>query len=422
MIAGTLLACLAIAIPFFLHRVRSNPSLAAAIATVFVIRQAISIGQVYFHGLPTVNLDPIEFHTAAKTNYGPLSRDPYGQFLGAFYTLFGPSQFLGCQLSQVAFAVSLVVIIELTTFFHIERSATRIVLIFGLLPSCALNTSVTSREAFQMMAFLLLCLGVLRTVRDGMGIATALVPISAALLVTLQQGFGLLILLILPLAGLWIAREQPKAILVILVVSGAVLLSLGPSLWSFLASHSTVVQRLEQGEALDYIDGYQESVERGRSDFGVFLDLSSPWSAARTGPQVLLSYLFAPFPWQIDESIDVFGAVESFLRLYLVAGAVKTIRKTTRAPRSHKLLAFAMFATTEVMWAAGTSNWGTAFRHRVVAYGLLVILGAGTFGDGERSATNRRRTTKSARARIRERRRRRYRGTRPAAQSAREKS
>lgn len=28
----------------------------------------------------------------------------------------------------------------------------------------------------------------------------------------------------------------------------------------------------------------------------------------------------------------------------------------------------------EAAWAAGTANWGTAFRHRLVAWGLLVAM------------------------------------------------
>jgi hypothetical protein len=34
-----------------------------------------------------------------------------------------------------------------------------------------------------------------------------------------------------------------------------------------------------------------------------------------------------------------------------------------------------MFFALEMLWSFGTTNWGTAMRHHLLAYGVITILG-----------------------------------------------
>lgn len=411
MILALILALVSSGIPFLSAKVRNNKHLALACFLVVVVRQLATVGQVLTGGLPTVDSDPIEFQLQAADNYGPLARTWYGQFLVFFYSMFGASHFLGCELSQTAFSVGLLVFIELIHFFKVERHAGRLVLLFGLLPSVILNTSVTLREAYQVMAFLAFTLGLLRSIRDGLGSHTALIPVAALILTILHQGFTFLVLVLIPLGILWMARDRPH--LFIGAIFGTVILVGlgGNAMWSFLARDSVILQRIEAGEGIAYIDNYQEGVEKGRSTFGTMLDAKTPQGLISTGPIVLMNYLFAPFPWQVRGAKDVYGLFESAVRIYLFWHCISYLQKRSGpVPRRYRLLCFGLYILVEMMWAAGTANWGTAFRHRVVGYGLLVVLAGGGF-PGHDSKTQlettakRQRSSNSLRARIRERRR-----------------
>lgn len=375
MIIGLLVMTVALSIPFLSGRIRANRRLSQAVILVLILHQAASFGQVHFKGLPTVSQDAMNFYNFCAHNYGPLVRTPYGIFLRTIFRTFGPSLLLGCELSQVAYSIALVVEVELIYFFGLHEHAAKLILAFGMLPSCILNTSVTTREAYQTMAYLSLCLVAVRTVRDGMSPGRIVAGVvSTVLLVLLHQGFGLLVMM---LAAMWLAvlgSKNPKALAACLLV-GVVLLAKAAPVWSALAAHSTVFHRVEQGKGLQYIGGYQRSVETSRSTFGVLLNLSSVGSAIRTAPIVLVEYLFSPLPWQIRGFIDVYGFLECAVRMVFFWGMIAGLRRAPRALRREYLGTVGMYALVEIMWAAGTANWGTAFRHRVVAYGILVVLG-----------------------------------------------
>ena len=42
---------------------------------------------------------------------------------------------------------------------------------------------------------------------------------------------------------------------------------------------------------------------------------------------------------------------------------------------------FLMWFSIELIWSIGTINWGTAFRHHTVAYGLLVLASIAAYRD-----------------------------------------
>jgi hypothetical protein len=101
---------------------------------------------------------------------------------------------------------------------------------------------------------------------------------------------------------------------------------------------------------------------------------------------VILNYWFSPLPWQVRGLLDLYGLGESFVRLVLVWGLLLSFRKIPKEMKFEHLLLVGLYLLVELMWAAGTANWGTAFRHRVVGYGLLVVLGGIGWVSGYSSA------------------------------------
>jgi hypothetical protein len=131
----------------------------------------------------------------------------------------------------------------------------------------------------------------------------------------------------------------------------------------------------------------------------------SAWERLRTVPIVTTYYLFSPLPWQVSTVRDLFGFGESCLRIYLFVLALKGIRTSRGETRKMRSFLFLYFLMMEALWASGTANIGTAVRHRVVAWGGLVLAGGGGMVSSESNQPEMVTAHRILRAQIRERRR-----------------
>jgi hypothetical protein len=113
-----------------------------------------------------------------------------------------------------------------------------------------------------------------------------------------------------------------------------------------------------------------------RTNYSFILDKSSVLGIVTTVPMVFVEYMFAPFPWQVENVKDVYALLESMLRFMLLFFAVSSWRRSSGEVRSYYGFLLIIYLGMEFMWALGTINWGTATRHHVPGYGVIVLLGA----------------------------------------------
>jgi hypothetical protein len=86
--------------------------------------------------------------------------------------------------------------------------------------------------------------------------------------------------------------------------------------------------------------------------------------------------MFAPFPWQVENVKDIWALLESILRFLLLFFAISSWRRSSGEVRSCYSFLLITVLGMELVWALGTANWGTAIRHHVPGYGVIVLLGA----------------------------------------------
>ena len=113
-----------------------------------------------------------------------------------------------------------------------------------------------------------------------------------------------------------------------------------------------------------------------RTNFSSILDTSSLLGIVTTFPMIFVEYMFAPFPWQIENVKDICAFLESMLRFLLLFLAISLWRRSSGEVRScYGFLLIAVLGI-ECVWALGTANWGTSIRHHVPGYSVFVLLGA----------------------------------------------
>jgi len=134
------------------------------------------------------------------------------------------------------------------------------------------------------------------------------------------------------------------------------------------------------GKGLKYAADYrtrlmfEESLD-ARAKYGIMLDTSSPISLMKSVWLIYIYYLFAPFPWQITNWLDIYAFTESLMRLVLIVISIMCwYRAEGIKRRTWELLLIIYFSMT-FLWAMGTVNYGTSIRHHLLSNWIIVILG-----------------------------------------------
>jgi hypothetical protein len=134
---------------------------------------------------------------------------------------------------------------------------------------------------------------------------------------------------------------------------------------------------ISQGRPFEYAASYRVHGELagGRTNYGVLLDSSSPIRFAATVPLVFAEYMFSPLPWQVANGLDAYALAEAVLRFALLLLALLAWWRARGERRSQYSFLLWCYFSLELLWSLGTLNWGTAIRHHLPGYGLLVAVG-----------------------------------------------
>ncbi len=332
----------------------------------------------------------------------------YRNGLALLVKLLGPSEDVVYQSSLVGFALVLVAVARLLKELDLEKSTGLVVVLIGLSPSTLCYTSATIREVWQQLFLIGSCLGLVQYQKHPSQLALVKVVVALLFLGCLQKGLALYALLFaagsfLFLGGVGSGRKPLILFLIILSLIVSYVTVLGGGNWE---PSSAVVEAATEGELLDYALKYRTGLDEARANYGEHLELDSPGRFLLAFPQLLFYFWFAPLPWQIEEMQDAISCLEIWVRLGLIVVGLQAL--TNQEPRRRRTLIFLWlaFLLLECMWAAATSNWGTAARHRTVGLPLLCVLGVAglkTQPPSEPQPTQKR-TPLSTREKIRRRR------------------
>lgn len=383
--AGWALLPLTYALVLAFPEFRRDGRLALAAVVVLTMHHGIAITNAYLGTVIGADLDAATFQRNSVQLASGINLDfllgqgtwIYVHFLAVFYRLFGPSLFLGEELSVLAFAFSCAVLVRLCALCGAARFQAGVVLLFGLSLSGLIFLSVTLREAWQVLFVLLSAYSALRVRGRRSAANIAFLLLSALGLGLLHEGLSPYAIFLV-IASLYWAVGTGRA--ADIFWKRALLLGLAAVLLAALAASVKQLggasAALASGKALEYAQNYRmNSVQDARASYSVLLDASTPLHFVSTLPMVLIEYLFAPFPWQISSPLDIEAMLEGGVRLGLLVTSWRAWRLSAGEARSRIGFLFVLFLTMEFLWALGTVNWGTAVRHHLLAYGMLVLTG-----------------------------------------------
>jgi len=378
--AGWLLMFFSFSIVLMWKHVRSDRKVVCAIWFCMVLYHAVAYFNVYFPDASSFHGDATQIASLSEQEWkfrigkcisgGAV----YVQSLGFLYRAAGSSHFFGNELSVLPFVLSCVVLVKLVDLLAMRNFRVGIVLLYGLLPSAMIYKSVTLRESWQALFFLLSVYWAIRLRKQPRIRNVSYLLISATCLSFTHHALLMYAMYFSVISVFWRISGRKKNFrwsrhfnffFAGLLVACVIILTKKMGLFV------TVEEGLKSVSALRHaILSYEV-----RTVYSFTLDTSSVYGLVTTIPMVFVQYMFCPFPWHVENAKDVLALLESGLRIILLFFAVSTWRKSSGEVRS--IYGFLLIAVLgmELMWALGTVNWGTAIRHHVPGYGVIVLLG-----------------------------------------------
>lgn len=374
-------------LPFHARSLRQNAAILSAYWFVIILHQAVAFINAFWFTTLGADTDATTFHLigvelARSWEFSfSIGSKFYENMLGVIYALLGTSHFLGEQLSILAFAISCVYLLKIVRALNFSRYAAVILVAFGALPTMVLFGSITLRESYQTLFFMLaVYLGMKMHLKGGVNIYLAGMVLSAFVMGLFHKGLVIYAFFLIavfmfwsvrPATSVWRVRKLRALIVIalpVLVVVASGLARMGVPGTEFLAAMLDL-------DILEATARYRDRAVEARATYGVALDLSSPLMTAYSSIVLYLHYLFSPFPWQVRNVMDIYAAMESMLRLVLIYYSFKSWRNSRGVTRGFLGLMLLLYFSMTFLWAAGTTNYGTAMRHHMLSWWLIVVAG-----------------------------------------------
>lgn len=300
------------------------------------------------------------------------------QFLGIVFLLVGPSEFIATQFGLLALIIAGVYFVKLIRLLG-HQTPDWAVLAFFLWPSTLTRVTTTMREPYLILFILMIAFYVVRYKQERSGNDIIKLLVISFLALLFHKAFALLVVGALGYSVFFVMEQRAawyrsqtfflRVILGFVGVGGIAILFAGFS--DVRGLQPLIALMSGDGEYITSVLDSKSSREF-RTTYDVTLDLSSPLGFAISVPKVFVYYMFSPFPWQVSKPIDVLAATEGLFRLFglfliVQQGFIRSV--FPRASRPMFMIVFMLI----LIWATGTTNYGTASRHHITTNWVFVV-------------------------------------------------
>jgi hypothetical protein len=350
------------------------------IALGFFLRLSISFYN-NFYTLPMASADAISFHQSAILKLSNLSfleniMDGwiYTSFLALLYYFLTPSILIASISSCILWLLSSVVLNKIFNLLEVSHTNKLIAFaVYIFMPSSIIFTSIPLRESMELLIINLYIMYVILIIQNNKLIFFPILILLSALLFMLHSALILFtfftsIFLLVVLSMKVINYFYKKELLFLYFFYTFF------TLFSLAIIFLHVLDILPINIIFEFlqvkISNYHMNVPISRTTYLYTVLVDNLFVYLFNS---LYFYFFYPMPYYIQNFYDFIYFVENIIRIGLLGFIVNNFFYL-RKKNSILIIVLLIYIILEMMWAIGTANWGTAARHHVVSYGLLVIL------------------------------------------------
>jgi hypothetical protein len=408
-IIAILLVVVTFLLPLFSRELRKSESIYLGYWFVIILHHIVAFLNVYLFAtiqrgtIGATNDANMGFHLIAKelASLGdityraqklsvPLSLDSffkggafYYEMLGSVYKWFGASHLLGEQLSILVFALSCIVFLKIIRQLGLEHYSFLLLIFFGGLPSMVFLGSITLRESYELFFFMLaVYIGVNVLTKKKINIGPIFLMAVSALLMgvfhkvlIIYSFFLIFIFLVWNLRPISRFGNIKKLHLMAMLIIPLLVLTIIVLTEKKLAYFDLI--NVSPDIFIQHVIGWREApmALKGRTSYNIPIDSSTSLTLILSGLKIYGYYLFAGFTWSMDYIVDVYATGESILRMTLIFFALLGWWKAVGSQKRLMGLMLVLYISMTFLWAVGTTNFGTAIRHHMLTWWIIVILG-----------------------------------------------
>ena len=294
-------------------------------------------------------------------------RPGYYHLNAIFYTAFGDSRLALVVLNMFAGVWTALITFYLTREVLSVASAKVTAVLTGVFPSLVLWSILNIRDALATLCTVLIVL-------YGMRLSKRFRPSHVWIFAAALLGLGLLrdymaFLVVLGLAiGVVTAIRTDR-------VAGTVLFGTGVALaLTYLADQVGLFSTLGPQGILETAQVLRSGLQQGAtSAFGVGADTRTIGAALQYIPIGASYLLFAPFPWDIESTLQAAAMPETLLWYPLFLLAILGFRISIRNRLATAIVPASVLLVVVSSYALVEGNFGTAYRHRAQIMPLFFV-------------------------------------------------
>ncbi|NBB81674.1 MAG: hypothetical protein GVY36_19905 [Verrucomicrobia bacterium] len=371
-----------------------NQNILVFIFCLFVL-EVVAILNSYVVNLKGASVDAERFieHAIQWMQFGEwqfaTNSEFFIQFLGAIFLVFGPSEFIATQFGLLALLVSGLYFERLINILGYSLPFWA-VLGFFLWPSLLTRVTTTMREPYMILFLVLITYFAAKYKVTKRPVEIVKLFAVSVLALFFHKAYAILTLGAITYTAFFVMEQRVHFLRskifylrIAIVLTGV----LGFSSLFVLGADARGLQPLiatlsGDTEFMTRVLDWKSSREF-RTTYDAVLDFSTPLSLILSAPKVMLYYLFAPFPWQVANALDLLASIEGLFRLGGIWIIVRYgfVRKSL--PRASQPV-FVIATLLIIIWAAGTSNYGTASRHHITTNWVFLMAYVLRFGSPKR--------------------------------------
>lgn len=371
-------------IPLLLISV-SNRWLFAPITLAYVLRSAVAFVNRYIFELPQGGSDAKVFDRVARVwsdsgcfgffeHFDPTASYVYSSILASFYACTAPSTF-GSQLINVFLGTFSVIILSCGAYrVWGVVAARRCAFVLALFPALIIYSAVTLRESFILFFFSLAIYFIVRYCQERKIIWLVVTFFSIGGSVLFHGGMafaavGLMIGIFAQIARSEAGNRKALALKILIIPFGILGVLIFYSVLDVL-----FIPKIGDLEDIDAstIASVVDSRAGGSAGYLMGLEINSVLDLLWQAPVRMAYLLFAPFPWNIGAVSHIFGLLDGVIYLLSTVLLLKYRRMLFEKPEV--FVVFIVLMSLALVFAFGTSNFGTGMRHRAKFYVAMFVL------------------------------------------------
>ena len=310
----------------------------------------------------------------------PEDMDRFATFLANVYQILNGSLLLGKMLSVATLLISAIIFIKLMTLLGYREITTLATLAFwSLVPTFVAFNTMTMRESYQLLYLEVALYLIIKFKLFGNIFDFFLAGIACFFFQQSHSGFRALSMVIFPLALFWPIRPVRLNAPTLLCFVTVLFFTVSYSYWYGNGIDDAVpyLKKFGNVASLDNIKAYRDRLFTipANSHYGAPVDTSSSVNLLKSVGLAVIQYEYGPSPGEV-RSIRFFELLlESALRAFLFLAAATSLILNGGVLRRLNSLFLTIYFIVGLMWALGTTNYGTATRHHTLAAWLLALAG-----------------------------------------------